>query len=133
MSPVSAGSPKAATGGRSHVTAWRWAFAVAVVVQLLALYAPSAPAPPSGLPLDKVVHVGVFAAVAWTGIRAGLPVRWVVGVLLAQSVVSELVQHFWLPHRSGDWRDAAADAVGTLVAAAWAVRTAGPRQVGTGA
>ncbi len=90
-------------------------FAAAVLVQLGVLYAPRAADPAPGLPLDKVVHVALFAAVAWTGLRAGVPRRPLVALLLAHAVVSEVVQGTLLPHRSGDVRDALADAVGVLV------------------
>jgi hypothetical protein len=46
-----------------------------VAVQLVVLYLPTAPGPPTGLPLDKVVHFAVFFAVAALGIRAGANVR----------------------------------------------------------
>ena len=35
--------------------------------------------------------------------------------VIAYAVASELVQWQWLAHRDGDWRDAAADAVGALL------------------
>ncbi|PWJ56271.1 hypothetical protein SAMN06264364_101247 [Quadrisphaera granulorum] len=97
----------------------RLAFAAAVLVQLVVLYAPRAPAT-DGIPLvggvvDKAVHAAVFAAVAWTGRRAGLPALPLALVLLAHAVVSELLQHWVLPHRSGDPWDAVADATGVLV------------------
>lgn len=93
----------------------RVVLAVTVLVQLVVLYAPTAPAGPEVNGLDKVVHVAVFAAVAWAAVRAGLPTWPVAAVLLAHAAVSELVQHYLLPHRDGDVRDAIADAVGVAV------------------
>lgn len=107
--------------------AWRWALAAAVALQLAVLYWPTAPGVPSGLPLDKLVHAAVFGLVALTGVRAGLPVRGVVAVLLAHAVVSEVLQHLVLPYRSGDPLDALADAVGVLVGASLAGRRARAR------
>lgn len=98
---------------------WRAALLGAVALQLVVLYVPRAPGT-GGVPhLDKVIHVGVFAAVAVTGVLAGVPVRALVLVLLAHAVVSELVQWLALAHRDGDWRDSIADALGSL-AGAWA-------------
>lgn len=106
------------------MTKWRrWVpFALAVAVQLAVLYWPRAVGTPGALPLDKVVHALVFGAVAWTGVRAGLRPGPLVIVLLAHAVLSEAVQDTLLPGRSGDPRDAAADAVGTLLGAWSALR-----------
>jgi hypothetical protein len=100
--------------GARHVGRWI-AFAACVVVQTLMLYMPRVPAPPAPHELDKVVHALVFAGVAWTGLRAGVPVRPLVLALLANAVASEVYQSLFLPQRSGDPLDATADAVGVLV------------------
>jgi VanZ family protein len=90
---------------------WQTAFALAVVLNLGALYSPGSPGP--GIPyLDKAVHLLLFAAVAFTGRRIGLPPGWLAGVLLLNAGVSEVVQHAWLPYRSGDLYDALADVAG---------------------
>jgi VanZ family protein len=97
----------------------RLALAAAVALQLVVLYAPRAPSteqvPLVGPVVDKVVHLAVFALVAWTGRRAGVRVRVLAVLLLGHAVVSELLQHWVLPHRSGDPLDALADATGVLV------------------
>lgn len=93
----------------------RLAFAAAVAVQLVVLYAPSSGGAGGASGLDKVVHVGVFAAVALTGARAGFPTRRLAALLLAHAVLSELVQAAVLPQRSGDALDVVADSVGVLV------------------
>ncbi len=117
----------AGRGARRGKLGWSLAFLLSLAVQLVVLYAPRAPSVSTGLPLDKVVHVAVFAAVAGTGLRAGLPARVLVTALLAHAVVSELIQAQWLAHRSGDVWDAVADAVG--VGLGWAaVRTRAPRR-----
>jgi len=94
---------------------WQITFAVALAVQFWALYVPRAPGLQTSLPLDKVVHLTLFAVVTWLGLRCGLPARWVVALMLGQAAVSELVQHFWLPQRGGDWWDFAADVTGIAV------------------
>ncbi len=69
--------------------------------------------PDAGIPFaDKVAHLFLFASVAFLGLRVGVPARWLLAVLVANAVVSELVQHFLLPQRSGDPFDALADLAG---------------------
>lgn len=124
-------APPAAGPHRRAAQAWRVCFAVALAVQLVVLYAPRSVSPPGGFPWDKVAHLFVFAAVAWTGAAAGVPLAWLTVGLLAHAVASEAIQHWLLPHRSGDPGDAVADAVGTLVAvAAWWVGHRGRASTG---
>lgn len=86
--------------------------ALTVLVQLVVLYAPRAPST-GGVPgLDKVVHLVVFAVVALAAVRCALAVRWVAVALCAHAVLSEVVQHAVLPHRSGDPADVVADVLG---------------------
>jgi hypothetical protein len=91
---------------------WRLAFGVALAVQLIALYAPRGPAGPQISGLDKVVHVLLFAAPAFAALMVGIRARWALGVLVLHAPVSELIQHFVLPHRSGDVLDVVADISG---------------------
>jgi VanZ family protein len=111
-------TPRTERSGARHAGRWI-AFLVCVVVQTLVLYLPRVPAPSAPHGMDKLVHAAVFAAVAWTGLRAGVPTRPLMLALLANAVVSEVYQSTFLPHRSGDPLDAAADAVGVL--AVWLV------------
>ena len=88
--------------------------ALAVVVQLVVLYWPRAAG--GDLPyVDKLVHAAVFGAVAWAGCRAGVPHRVLVPLLVAQALVSEVVQARLLAARSGDPADVVADLVGTCL------------------
>jgi len=88
--------------------------AVTVAVQLAVLYWPRAAG--NGLPyVDKLVHAAVFGAVAWAGCRAGVPHRVLVPLLVAQAVVSEVVQARLLSGRSGEPADVAADLAGTAL------------------
>jgi hypothetical protein len=96
----------------------RAAFGLALLVHLVVLYAPRAPAAPGPVWLDKVVHVTIFAAVALTAARAGLRRGPVLLALAAHALVSELLQWQLLPDRSGDPWDAVADLAG--VVAGWA-------------
>jgi hypothetical protein len=89
--------------------------AVAVVVQLVVLYAPRAPSTGPVPGVDKVVHATVFGAVAWAAVRCGIA-RWVIVVVLAaHAVLSELLQAALLPARSGDPLDAVADVAGVVL------------------
>lgn len=100
-------------GGRRN--GWRVACAVAVLTQLVVLYAPRAPSTP-GLPgLDKIVHGLIFAAAVATTIPAGLRLRWAVAIFGVHAVISEVVQGALLAHRSADPRDVLADLVGVGV------------------
>ena len=94
---------------------WRAAAAVALVVQVLVLYAPEVPAAPIGVPgADKVAHLAVFAAVTLTALRAGIAPAPVLGLGVVHAVLSEVIQHALLPGRSGDPADAVADVLGVL-------------------
>jgi VanZ family protein len=97
----------------SAVSAWLW-FAVAVAVNLIVVFWPSVPAgAPDLVPhADKLTHAAVFAAVAYAGRRARLPLVPLVLVLVVHAVASELVQQHLLPGRSGDLADSAADLAG---------------------
>jgi len=95
----------------------RGIFGAALVVHLVALYTPTPPPLPSSvIGIDKVVHIVLFAVVLYAGVRAGLPLRPLVLLLLANAVVNELVQYQFLARRSGDVWDAVADAIGVGMA-----------------
>ncbi|WP_238175257.1 VanZ family protein [Kribbella pratensis] len=129
MSDSVTGTVSADTGSRVRVWAWRIAFVAAVALQLYGVYAPREAGPHVGIPqIDKVAHCFLFAAVAFTGTKVGLPARWLLGALVANAVVSELVQHWLLPRRDGDPFDALADVAGVALGA-WLARY-GPSRVG---
>jgi uncharacterized membrane protein HdeD (DUF308 family) len=91
---------------------------IAVVVQLLVLYWPVVTVEGPVSWTDKVVHLLVFAVPTYAVGRALGSVRTAVLVFAVHAPVSELVQHFALPGRSGDPWDAAVDLVGVAIAAA---------------
>ncbi|MGH8773726.1 MAG: hypothetical protein ACRDWI_00635 [Jiangellaceae bacterium] len=90
----------------------RLLFCLAVLTQVAVLYAPGTGATPAVSHLDKLVHAAVFAAVIWTGRRAGLPLPALVAIFAAHVVASEIVQHLLLDERGGDPADVLADLVG---------------------
>lgn len=74
-----------------------------------------------GLPLDKVLHAGAYATLAGLLAYAALPRGWpaLVGVALAASAYGagiEVVQAF-LPRRTFDLLDLAANGIGATIAA----------------
>ncbi len=105
---------------------WAVAFGVAVIAQLVALYAPSTPSVAAPEMTDKVVHGLLFAVPLAVGLRAGLPATWLAVAFLVHAPVSELVQYAVLPQRSGDPWDAVVDVVGVLVVlVGWGLRPGG--------
>lgn len=105
---------RAMISARARQATWA-AFALAIVLQLVAVYWPSPPGGP-GIPgLDKLVHAAVFLLPALLGVVAGIRPLWLGAALVAHAVASELVQHLLLPERGGDLWDAVADLVGVAV------------------
>ncbi|MDN5726802.1 MAG: VanZ family protein [Propionibacteriales bacterium] len=91
--------------------------ALAVVVQVVGLYRPTGLAGAPAIPgLDKIAHALMFAAPVLLLLLAGCRRRWVLPVFIGHAAISELVQHFFLPNRSGDPYDLLADLLGIGVA-----------------
>jgi len=88
-----------------------------VAVQLVVLYVPRAPVGPPVGGFDKLVHLSIFAAPAFAALVVGIRARWALGILALHAPISELIQHFVLPHRSGDVFDVLADLSGILIGA----------------
>ena len=102
----------------TKVWVWRIAFVAACLLQLYGVYAPREAGPHVGIPqIDKVAHLFLFAAVAFLGLMVGIPARWLLGALVANAIVSELVQYSVLPQRDGDPFDVLADLAGVVVGA----------------
>ena len=102
-----------------------WAVA-AVALNLAVLYAPRSPSVPTGgLPVDKVVHVVVFALPTIALARAGVPRAWAVGLMAVHAPLSEVIQHQLLGARSGEVGDIVADLVGVSIGAALLMRGSG--------
>ena len=90
---------------------------VAVVAQLLVLYWPVVTVEGPVSWTDKVVHLVVFAVPTYAVGRALRSVRVAVRVFAVHAPDSELVQHAWLPGRSGDVWDVVLDLVGVAIGA----------------
>ncbi len=100
---------------RTHVLAAAAIFVV--LVHLAVLYWPVVAVTGPVSWSDKVVHLIVFAVPTWLVGRATDRVALSVGVFLLHGPVSELVQHYLLPGRSGDVWDGVLDGVGVAVGA----------------
>jgi len=107
-----------ATESRVTVWAWRIGFVAACALQLYGVYAPREAGPHVGIPsADKIAHFFLFGSVAFLGLKARVPARWLLAALVANAIVSELVQHYLLPQRDGDPLDALADLAGVALGA----------------
>jgi hypothetical protein len=124
--PESAADTTAGRLVRQPNRLWPLALGVALAIQLIVVYSPQGVGGPRIAGLDKVVHVLVFAAPALAALMAGISAAWALGILAVHAPVSELIQHFALPHRSGDVMDVMADfagvALGGLAFLVWSRR-----------
>ncbi|QNE23207.1 VanZ family protein [Kribbella qitaiheensis] len=106
---------------------WRAGFVLACLIHLYGVYWPRQAGPDTLFPYaDKVAHLLLFGSVAFLGLGAAVPARWLLGALAVNAVLSEVIQHYLLPHRSGDPFDSLADLVGVAVGALlgfWALGT----------
>jgi VanZ family protein len=103
---------------------------IAVLLQLWGLYRVTGPPQPSWIPYaDKFAHAVGFAVPVMLILLAVAPRRplgsqWptlgttalVVGVFAVHAVVSELIQHVWYEHRTGNLLDVIADWIGIAAA-----------------
>ena len=89
--------------------------ALAVIVQLVVLYAPQGTGPAAFPQADKVVHLVVFLVPVTLAVLAGFRRSVVAAVFAAQAVLSEVVQALLLPQRSGDPLDVVADLTGVAL------------------
>ncbi|MFX4274018.1 VanZ family protein [Propionibacteriaceae bacterium Y1685] len=105
---------------------------LAGVIQVVGLYRPTgiegAPAIPG---LDKAAHLLMFGVPVLLLLLAACRRRWVLPVFAAHAMVSEVIQHRFLPSRSGDPYDLLADLIGIGLAtlAAWLITRRNRRRV----
>ncbi len=94
--------------------AGRIAFAAVLALSLVMLFSPASDTP-TGFPgSDKLVHVLLFAALAATGLLAGVPTAPLAVGLVAYAGLSEVLQSILPLDRRGDVRDAVADVLGIM-------------------
>ncbi len=119
--------------GRHH-RAWGLAFAVVLAVHLAALYWPRVTVQGPVSWTDKIVHPLLFLVPVVVGALWSRRLGLVAVAFTLHAPVSELIQHFLLPHRSGDPWDAAADLLGVLLGilvVTWAWAPSRRRRSGT--
>jgi VanZ family protein len=96
-----------------------------VLVSLVVLFAPASATPSTWPPgTDKVVHLALFAALALTGRRAGLPAPALAVGLVAYAAGSEVLQGVLPIGRDAEVLDGVVDVVGValgLAVARWPV------------
>jgi VanZ family protein len=97
----------------AHGALSRGAFTLVVLVSFAVLFAPAADVPTAPPGTDKLVHGGLFLALALTGRWAGIGTRVLGVVLVGYAAVSELIQGvIGRDAAIGDW---VADVVGLLL------------------
>lgn len=96
----------------------------ALAVQIVALYSPGAPTDGPDLPLDKLVHVVLFASVTAAGIWAGVTWWAMVALMLGQALLSEYLQGRFIPGRGAEVGDLVADVIGIGIGLAVGARLA---------
>jgi VanZ family protein len=93
----------------------RGVFAVVVLISLAVLFTPGPDVPAGPHGVDKLVHGGLFLALAvsgsWAGVRRGV----LAGLLLLYAAASELIQAIPALQRDATLGDWLADAVGVLL------------------
>ena len=97
---------------------------VACLIHLYGVYSPQQTGSDVQFPYaDKVAHVRCSARWPISACAVGVPARWLLPALVAaNAVISELIQHYWLPFRSGDPLDSLADLAGMALGAWLGVR-----------
>ena len=99
----------------------RGTFAAAVLVSIVVLFAPGGEVPSGPPGTDKLVHLLVFLALAFTGRWAGAGAVALGALLVVYATASEVVQVLAPLERSGSFGDWLADVLGVLLGlGAWA-------------
>ena len=98
-----------------HSALSRRAFAVVVLVSLAVLFTPGDDVPSAAPGVDKLVHAGLFAALALSGRWAGIRGSVLAAILALYAAVSEVLQGLTPLDRSASAADWLADVAGLLL------------------
>ncbi len=98
-----------------YVRPYAKVFAVAVLVSLAVLFAPSGDVPSAPPGVDKVIHLVLFGVLAFTGRGAGVPRAPLAGLLALSPAASELRQALPVGARAAAGADWVADVAGVLL------------------
>lgn len=90
-------------------------FVLAALLSLVVLFTPASGVPTAPAGTDKVVHLLVFALLAWTGRTAGLRPWPLLAGLVAYAAASEAAQALLPIGRSGDVVDGLTDVAGAVL------------------
>jgi VanZ family protein len=115
-------------GSLTRVRLGRAAFAGVVVLSLVVLFAPARDVPGAPPGVDKLVHAGLFLALAATGRWAGLRPGVLLPALVAYAAGSEVLQGLPAVGRTTSVADWLADVVGVVAGLAPWGRFAGRRR-----
>lgn len=106
---------------------WRIAAVAVTVTVLLLLILPGHRLPGTSVAgLDKLAHLASYVLIGLTWHRAGLPVRWVLGLGLAMAVGTELAQETVAVGREADVRDFLANTAGLVLGVGASRAVGGP-------
>ena len=95
----------------------RTPFAVVLLLSLWMLFSPGSTVPAGPPYSDKVVHALLFAALASTGLHAGIRTPVLLVGLAVYAGASEVLQSVLPIHRDGELADALVDLVGVAIGA----------------
>jgi VanZ family protein len=100
---------------QAHGALSRGVFAVVVLVSLAVLFAPGDDVPSAPPGVDKLIHAGLFAALALSGRWAGIRGSVLAAILVLYAAVSEVLQGVTPLDRSASAADWLADVAGLLL------------------
>jgi hypothetical protein len=103
------------TAFQVHGALSRGAFAVVALISLAVLFAPADDVPFAPPGVDKLVHAGLFAALALSGRWAGIGRTGLAVLLVVYAAVSEVLQGLTPLNRSASPADWLADVAGLLL------------------
>ncbi|GEM_PF-1236643 len=111
---------------------WTWsAFAAVFFMHLFLLYSPSSGAPAPFTGFDKLMHAVGFTALTTPLLLLGFRPLATMLAMSAYAAISEFIQAFAVPGRSGELGDWIADCLGILLAfGIWRALPAGDPMLG---
>jgi hypothetical protein len=125
MKPHATGTPtlSRASRWRPGSSLSRAAFALATLITMVMLFAPSSDVPIGPEGSDKLVHAAMFAALLLLGWYARIPLRFLAPILVAYGGIAEIIQG--QIGRDEDFWDWVSDSTGIVLAVllVWYVRS----------
>lgn len=95
----------------------KFGFWAAFLLSAILFFTPLQVEDKTGLGLDKAVHVLLFASMAVLGLKSYRTKRFrILAFLFCYTIVTEIIQELFIPHRNFDIYDIVADSLGILLA-----------------